>query len=103
MRALLQPVRDRVKRTKEVSVEDYLVEQVQARRGKALKLMRLRGWPDRLVLLPPGRVCFVECKRPKGGRYEPGQERVGAWLTRNGYNWCLLKTRDEVDQWLSGL
>lgn len=34
------------------------------------------GWagvPDRIVLLPGGRIVFVELKRPKGGRIGPLQ------------------------------
>jgi hypothetical protein len=39
------------------------------------------GWsgvPDRILLLPGGRIYFVELKRPKGGRVDPLQ----AWWKR---------------------
>lgn len=32
-----------------------------------------RGVPDRILLLPGGRVQFAETKRPKGGKVEPLQ------------------------------
>ena len=32
-----------------------------------------RGVPDRILLLPGGRVYFVETKRPKGSRVDPLQ------------------------------
>ena len=34
------------------------------------------GWggvPDRILILPGGKVCFVELKRPKDGKAEPLQ------------------------------
>jgi hypothetical protein len=31
-----------------------------------LNLQGNRGWPDRLIILPNGRVCWVELKRPGG-------------------------------------
>ena len=37
-----------------------------------------RGVPDRILLLPGGRVYFVELKRPKGGKVDPLQ----AWWAR---------------------
>jgi hypothetical protein len=88
---------------REASVEARLLRHVTARRGRALKLLRLRGWPDRLVLLPGGVVWFVECKRPQGGRFEPLQVRVGAWLSRKGFNYVVLRTPQEVDAWAAAL
>ena len=43
--------------------------------GKCLKWVcpGWRGVPDRILLLPGGRVQFVELKRPKGGKVEPLQ------------------------------
>jgi hypothetical protein len=31
-----------------------------------MNLQGNRGWPDRLIILPNGRVCWVEMKRPGG-------------------------------------
>ena len=43
--------------------------------GKCLKWVcpGWRGVPDRILLLPGGRVQFVELKRPKGGKVDPLQ------------------------------
>lgn len=53
---------------KEKKVEDFLDEEVERRGGFTVKLnpKGYKGIPDRLVVLP-GRIMFVELKRPRGG------------------------------------
>lgn len=53
----------------EKEIEAKLVNIVKRHGGLCLKWV-CPGWagvPDRIVLLPGGRVIFVELKRPKGG------------------------------------
>lgn len=53
----------------EKEIEQALVRKVKHHGGLCLKWV-CPGWagvPDRLVLLPGGRIVFVELKRPKGG------------------------------------
>ena len=53
----------------EKEIEAKLVRLVRDRGGLCLKWV-CPGWagvPDRLILLPRGRVIFVELKRPRGG------------------------------------
>lgn len=52
----------------ESKLEQKLKKQVELRSGKCVKLnpMADRGIPDRLVLLPGGRVFFVELKTDTG-------------------------------------
>ena len=59
----------------ESAVETELVMRVRALGGRAEKVTTIgrRGFFDRLVVLPGGRVVFVECKRPKGGRLSAHQ------------------------------
>lgn len=54
--------------TTEDTVENFLDKQVIKRGGFTIKLdpHRYKGIPDRLVVLP-GRIFFVEVKRPVGG------------------------------------
>jgi hypothetical protein len=66
--------------------------------GRTVKL-RMRGWPDRLVLLL-GRIFFVETKRPKGGRYEPLQLRIHKVIRRLGHTVHVASTKAMVDQLL---
>lgn len=50
----------------ERTVEQKCVREARRRRGVALKLVPvdLAGFPDRTILLPGGRIAFVETKRP---------------------------------------
>jgi hypothetical protein len=50
----------------EKDIESALVKRIKEIGGKAYKFTspNRRSVPDRLVLLPGGRVLFVECKRP---------------------------------------
>jgi hypothetical protein len=86
----------------EAALERRLVEYVKRRGGYAWKLAPVsqRGLPDRLVLLPPGWVGFVELKNPKRSRLEPLQKRVGGWLTRHGFNYIRTSSWDELESWL---
>ena len=50
----------------EKDIEAVLVRRIQALGGRAYKFTspNKRSVPDRLCLLPGGRLLFVECKRP---------------------------------------
>lgn len=91
------------KKTKEASVEGYLVSEC-ARLGFVVIKLNPRwliGIPDRLVVLQ-GRVVFVELKRPVGGKLSVAQEMWKNRLTALGCEWHLLCTREEVDRFLEG-
>ncbi len=51
---------------RETDIEEYLVKQTRARGGMALKFVSpgCSGVPDRIVILPGGRIGFLELKRP---------------------------------------
>lgn len=56
----------------EREIEKKLVKMVERHGGLCLKWV-CPGWsgvPDRIILLPGGRVIFAETKRPKGGKVE---------------------------------
>ena len=59
----------------EKAIEQKLVKLVEANGGRCIKWTSpsSSGVPDRIVILPHGRVIFVETKRPKGGRLSPMQ------------------------------
>ena len=56
---------------REKEIEQKLVREVRRNGGISPKFVSpgMRGMPDRLVLMPKGRVYFVELKRPGA---EPG-------------------------------
>ena len=86
---------------RESAIEGYLVQQVALHlRGEAKKFAGYRGWPDRIVVLPCGITDWVECKRPKGGRFEPLQERCHARLQRMGHKVFVILTRTQVDAYI---
>lgn len=81
----------------EREIERKLRTTTEARGGRCLKWV-CPGWagvPDRLLLLPGGRVVFVEVKRPKGGRYAPLQDYWRDVL--NGLNCHYYRIKDAGD------
>lgn len=87
------------RRTLEAAIESYLLRRVRELRGRTIKLY-MRGWPDRLVVLP-GWIGFVETKRPVGGRYEALQLRMQQVIRKLGHTSTVLRTHSEVDAFLA--
>lgn len=72
-------------------IEQKLVKAVKNKGGAALKFVSpgVDGVPDRIVLLPGGRVGFVELKSP-GKKMRPLQERRKRQLEALGFRvWCV--------------
>jgi hypothetical protein len=85
--------------TRESSIEGYLRKQVEAAGGLCIKLSPVGyvGIPDRLVLLPGGRVMFVEVKKPKGGLVAKAQVWWRDRLVGLGMTHRYVFTREDVD------
>lgn len=90
----------REKRQMEREVEGYLVRQVERLGGMCPKFNSVRGWPDRIVLLPAGVVAWVETKRPVGGVLSPAQLVVHEQLRRVGQQIYVVWSQEEVDELL---
>ena len=84
----------------EKDIEQALVNLVKKHGGLCLKWV-CPGWigvPDRIILLPGGRVLFVETKRPKGGRLHPMQEWWGKRLKGLGFFHTVIWNREDLAQ-----
>lgn len=80
----------------EDTVESHLRTVVRSMGGQCLKVRLIRGFPDRVVLLPGGRVLFAELKRPMGGKFEPLQLRWHAKLRALGFHVVVWHTKASV-------
>ena len=82
----------------ERDIEKALVAMVKRRGGLCLKWV-CPGWsgvPDRIILLPRGRIIFVELKRPKGGKVSPLQDWWREQLLRLGFDHYYLYNHENV-------
>ena len=71
---------------REKDIERKLIAEVKKAGGLALKLVSpgFDGMPDRLLLLPIGKLAFVECKAP-GKTLRPLQEKRKRQLESLGF------------------
>ncbi|OHY29643.1 nuclease [Streptococcus parauberis] len=89
---------------REKVVEEALVKAVKCRGGLALKLTSPSwvGIPDRLVLLPQGRLGFVEVKAP-GKVPRPLQVRRLEQLKSLGFKVYVLDSLEKIEGVLDDL
>ena len=86
----------------EKELEQKLRKKVEALGGRCLK-WTCPGWsgvPDRIVLLPGGRIHFVETKRPKGGELSALQKKWREWLVALGFDWWAVWNYEDLEQFL---
>ena len=100
----LHPHTDGNGKRREREVERRLVEEVRKRGGKALKFVSPGhgGVPDRIVLLPHGRMGFVEVKAP-GEKPRPLQVRVFGWLRKLGFIVEVVDSETDIREALDGI
>lgn len=79
---------------REKAIEQQLIRAVKAAGGIAYKFVSPGrvGVPDRLVVLPGGRIMFVECKAP-GQKARPSQRREHDRLRALGCEVIVLDER----------
>lgn len=78
----------------ERDIEKKLTQEVKKAGGLALKFVSpgMAGVPDRLVLMPEGRACFIELKRP-GEVMRPLQLKRKEKLESLGFHvYCIDST-----------
>ncbi|MEU7156074.1 VRR-NUC domain-containing protein [Streptomyces chrestomyceticus] len=84
-------------------IEGYLLDQCRAHGFLCLKFVSPArgGVPDRIVVAP-GRIVFVEVKRP-GGRLRKLQQRTQAKLRRHGAEVHVVDDKPSVDAFIAHL
>lgn len=85
----------------EKKVEKYLVVRVESLGGLCVKFPPLffAGFPDRIVLLPGGRIVFVELK-DEGKKPTPLQVRVHKRLKALGFRVEVLDSKESIDEFI---
>ena len=85
-------------------IEQKLVATVKNMGGIAPKLVSpgFNGMPDRLVLLPMGRIAFIELKAP-GKMMRPLQERRKRQLDALGFLVYCIDSVEQIDEVLEAM
>lgn len=86
----------------ESDVEKYLCKRVKNElHGWALKFVSpgFNGVPDRIILLPMGRIYFVETKAP-GKKLRKLQEYVCGLIKQLGFKVLRIDTKEKVDTFI---
>jgi len=84
---------------RERKIETLLVKRVKAAGGMALKLISpgMAGVPDRIVLLPGGRILFVELKAP-GEKPRPLQCKRAQQLAALGFQVLVIDNPEAIQE-----
>lgn len=89
---------------REKIIEEHLVKAIRLTGGLALKFVSpgFDGVPDRLLLLPNGRMAFAELKAP-GKQLRPLQKRRKRQLEALGFRVYVIDNTDQIGGVLSEL
>ena len=84
---------------REKEIEQALVKKVNDRKGLCLKFISpsMTGIPDRIILLPKGKIGFVETKRP-GGEPRPIQKKRIRQFKNLGFKVYVLDSKENIDE-----
>lgn len=83
----------------ERNIEAYLRDKASGAGGRAYKFVSPAnsGVPDRIVMLPGGRIAFVELKAP-GKKATPLQVNQQRFITRMGLPVFTIDNKKDVDE-----
>ena len=86
---------------REYQIEQYLKKKVSQIGGKAFKFISPGkvGVPDRMVLLPQGRIVFVELKAP-GEKIRPLQAHIINTIKALGFKVEIIDSKNGVDEFI---
>lgn len=87
---------------RENPIEKYLVSRVKKVGGKCYKWVSpgLKGVPDRIVLFPDSRMCFVETKKT-GKKPRKDQARRHAEIWDLGFPVVIIDSKPLVDSFVA--
>ena len=86
----------------EKGIETKLRDAVKTLKGLAIKIycLSFTGLPDRIVLMPGGRIWFVELKAP-GKKPSPQQLLVHGLLRKLGFEVWVIDTREILQEFIN--
>lgn len=88
---------------REQVVENKIKKKIESRGGLCLKWVSpgFTGVPDRIAIMPGGKIIFIEVKRPdlKDGR-TVRQKRVAKQLTELGCTVIKANSVEDLDEYL---
>ena len=89
---------------RERQIEQRLTQAVRKRRGLCPKWVSpgLDGVPDRIILLPGGRIAFAELKAP-GKPLRPLQQRRKVQLEALGFRVYVIDNQEQIGGVLDAL
>lgn len=89
---------------KESVVEKLLISRVKAAGGicEKVTVIGARGFFDRLVVLPAGRVIFCEVKKPRGGKVSAHQILRHSRYKALGAEVRIVCNENDIDRLMSG-
>ena len=84
---------------REKEIEQALVKKINDRKGLCIKFTSpsMTGIPDRIILLPKGKIGFVETKRP-GGEPRPIQKKRIRQFKDLGFKVYVLDSKENIDE-----
>lgn len=88
----------------ESTIEKYLKKKVEQNGGKALKInsASMSGLPDRMVLLPGGKIFFIEMKAP-GKKPRPLQLACHRLLQNLGFDVLVIDSKEGVEAFIQNI
>lgn len=85
---------------RESKIEKYLKDETEKLGGMCLKFTSsIRGVPDRIVLLPEGKIYFVELKNEQGKLSVP-QKYLHKKFKRLGIQVYVPNSKEQVDRFI---
>lgn len=88
----------------ERQIEKFLTDNVKKIGGLSIKLnsATMSGLPDRMILMPVGRIYFVELKAP-GKKPRPLQIVVHKMLNDLGFKVYVIDTKEKVGEFINAI